>query len=197
VNDGLLVRKQGKGTFVSEESKNIIQLTGSINDLITDGLKAQEVKVLSIDRIKPPRQVAKSLKIKENEYVIRVRRTRNTHNCPISYIINYLPSEIGENIREEDLCKYPMLQILRDQLKIPLHDGIQYIEPIVADYDIASTMSVSICSPILCIETTIFAKPKRPIEFVRTYIRPDRYRYSVKLNLKKTPANKVRTVNKE
>ena len=199
VNEGLLVRMQGKGTFVTEEIKNVntLQLSGSINDLITDGSKTQEVKILSISKIRTPKLVAKLLETIEGEEVVQVRRTRNTNNSPVSYIINYLPVEIGEKIKEEDLCKYPMLQILRDQCKIPLQSGIQYIQAVVADYDISSALSVSICSPILCIETTIFAKRKKPIEFVQTYIRPDRYKYSVKLTVKNGPGNEVRMISKE
>jgi len=90
-----------------------------------------------------------------------------------------------------------MLQVLRDQFKIPLQSGIQYIEPIVADYDISSVLSVSISSPILYIETHIFAKQKKPIEFVQTYIRPDRYKYSVKLSVKNGPKNEVLVTRKE
>ena len=199
VNEGLLIRMQGKGTFVTEEIKNIntLQLSGSITDLITDGLKTQEVKVLSINRIKIPKRVAKLLKIKEGEEVVQVRRTRNSNNSPVSYIINYLPLEIGEKIKQEDLRVYPMLQILRDQFKIPLRSGTQFIEAIIADYDIASTLSVSITSPILYIETLVFEKRKKPVEFVQTFVRPDRYKYSVKLTMQRGPKNEVLVTRKE
>jgi len=199
VNEGLLVRKQGKGTFVTEEitSINTLQLSGSINDLITYGLKAQEVKVLGINKVKTPKQVAKSLNLEEGREVMQLKRIRISNNGPVSYVINYLPLEIGEKVKEGDLRTYPMLQILRDKFRIPLRGGIQYIEPIVADYDISSNLSVSISSPILYIETIIFAKQKKPVEFVQTYVRPDRYRYSVKLSVKKGPKNEVLVERKE
>jgi len=199
VNEGLLIRRQGKGTFVTEEITNIktLQLSGNISDLITDGLKTQEVRVLDIVKIKPANRVAKVLNLEEGKEVVQVRRTRSVDDIPISYIKNYLPLEIGENIKKEDLCIYPMLQILRDKLKIPLKSGIQYIEAIVADYDISSALSVSFASPILYIETVIFARQKKPIEFVQTFVRPDRYRYSVKLYLKEGPGNEVRVLRKE
>lgn len=199
VNEGLLIRIQGRGTFVTEDiaNTNTLQLRGSINDLIVNGLKTQEVKVLSINRIKPPKKVSKFLRIKEDEEVIQVRRTRNANNLPVSYIINYLPLETGVKIKEEDLQKYPMLQILRDQVGIPLSGGIQYIEAIVADNDIASVLSVSMASPILFIETLVFEKVKKPVEFVQTFIRPDRYKYSVKLSMKKGPKNEVIVTREE
>ena len=199
VNEGLLIRRQGKGTFVTEDIANIntLQFSGSINDLLTNGLKTQEVKVLSIGKIKTPKRVAKFLETKEGEEIVQVRRTRNANNIPVSYIKNYLPIEIGEKVKKEDLRKYPMLQILRDIFGIPLTGAMQYIEAIIADYDIASALSVSITSPILYIETLVFEKRKKPVEFVQTFIRPDRYKYSVKLSMKRGPKNEVLVTRKE
>jgi len=199
VKEGLLIRIPGKGTFVTEEITNIntLQLRGSINDLITNGLKTQEVKVLSIKRIKAPKRVAKILNLEEDTEVIQVRRTRNDKHSPVSYILNYLPLEIGERIKKEDLQIYPMLKILRDQFKIPLRSGMQYIEAIIADYDIASALSVNITSPILYIETIVFERRKRPVEFVQTFIRPDRYKYSVRLRMERGPKNEVLVTRKE
>ena len=77
------------------------------------------------------------------------------------------------------------LDILRNRLGIPLTGGIQYVEAIIADYDIASALSISISSPILYLETIIFARQRKPVEFVQTFYRPDQFRYSVKLGLKK------------
>jgi len=199
VNEGLLVRLPGKGTFVTEDIANIntLQFSGKISDLITDGLKTQEVKVLSMNRMKPSKKISKFLRIGEDAEVIQVRRTRNANNSPVSYIINYLPIETGVKIKEEDLLKYPMLQILRDQIGIPLSGAIQFIEAVVADYDIASTLSVSMTSPILYIETLVFEKRKKPVEFVQTFVRPDRYKYSVKLTMKRGSKNEVLVARKD
>jgi len=190
VNEGLIIRRQGKGSFVREGLKKIknirtLQLRGDINDIIPEGLKTQEVKVLDIRKVISPKKVANLLNIEEGQEVVQVRRTRSDHGIPVSYIKNYLPLEIGGKIKKEDLCIYPMMGILRNRLKIPLTGGIQYVEAIIADYDIASALSISISSPILYLETIIFARQKRPVEFVQTFFRPDQFRYSVKLGLKR------------
>ena len=82
VNEGLLIRKQGKGTFVTEvlrERQNIktLHLMGDINDIIPEGLIGKKVDVLDIIRIKPPKKVAKIFDMDSNTDIIRVRRTRN------------------------------------------------------------------------------------------------------------------------
>jgi GntR family transcriptional regulator len=190
VNEGLIIRRQGKGSFIKEGLKNIkniktLLLKGDINDIIPEGLETLRVKVLDIIKIISPKRVASLLNIDEGKEVVQVRRTRIDNGVPVSYIKNYLPLEIGEKIKREDLCAYPMLGILRNRLRIPLTGGIQYIEAIVADYDIASALSISISSPILYLETIIFARQKKPVEFVQTFYRPDQFRYSVKLGLRR------------
>jgi len=189
VNEGLIIRRRGKGSFVKEGSKDIrniktLLLKGDINDMIPEGLETLKVRVLDIMKIASPKKVPTLLEIGESQEVIQVRRTRSENGIPVSYIKNYISLEIGRKIKREDLCAYPMLGILRNRLRISLTGGIQYVEAIVADYDIASALSISISSHILYLETIIFARQKEPVEFVQTFYRPDQFRYSVKLGLK-------------
>ena len=189
--EGLLVRRQGKGTFVTEVLTGIktiktMRLRGDIDGIIPEGLGSQDVKVLDIIKVKAPKSVAKILGIEHENEVLQVRRTRHDKGVPVSYIRNYLPLEIGRKIKREDLKVHPMLHILKNKLGLPLKGGVQQVEAIVADQDVASALSVSICSPILYLETLIFAKEKKPVEFVQTFFRPDQFRYTVTLDLKRT-----------
>jgi GntR family transcriptional regulator len=186
VNEGLLFRKQGKGTFTREnvvKSASTFKFSGNINDFISDGLKMKEVKPLDIIKTQSSSKVAKVLNIKEGEDVVQIRRTRNFNHVPVSYIKNYLPLEIGRKIKRRDLLSYSMLQILRDKLKLPISNGIQYIDAIVADYDVSSALSVNLFSPVLYSELIMFTKDKKPVEFAQHFFRPDQFRYTIELNL--------------
>ena len=149
------------------------------------------MEVLDIVKIKPPQKVARLLNIKEGKEVILVKRLRSENNITVSYIKNYLPIEIGERIKKEDLYVYSMLHTLRNQLGIPIKSGIQYVEAIVADYDTASALSIALSSPILYLETIIFDSRKKPIEFSQTFYRPDLFRFAVKLNFKRIKKQRV------
>ena len=85
----------------------------------------------------------------EGEEVIRIRRTRSDNNVLLTYVKNYLRPEIGERIEKEDLLSQPMLHVLRHKLGLPLRTGVQYLMAVIADYEIASALSVSISSPVL------------------------------------------------
>ena len=188
VNEGLLVRKQGKGTFTREEggkskSASTFKFSGNINNFINDGLKMNEVIPIGITRKSSSSKVSKLLNIDEGKEVVEIRRTRNFNRIPVSYIKNYLPLEIGKQIKKEDLLTKSMLQILRDKLKIRVTDGIQYIEAIVADYDVSSALSVNLFSPVLYTELIIYTKDKKPVEFAQHFFRPDQFRYTIELKL--------------
>ena len=189
VNEGMLVRRQGKGTFVTEGLKNIenlktLHLNGNLENIIPVGLKGKVVKVLDITTIKTPKTVAESLGLVDGAEVIRIRRTRSDKNTPVSYIKNYLPLEVGDRIKKEDLRQHPMLHVLGKKLGISLKGGNQYIGAIVADYEVASALEVNISSPILYLETLLYEKKNRPIDYVQTFYRPDHFRINVELKVK-------------
>jgi GntR family transcriptional regulator len=189
VQEGLLTRKQGKGTFVRKglkNTKNIMTLNvaGDIKDVLPEGLISQKVSVLGIETIKSPMLVAATLKVGEQEDVTRVIRTRKDNNVIISYIKNYLPVDIGEKITKTDLLTKPMLHVLKNKLKLSLKEGIQYVVAVSADYEIASALSISISSPVLYLETIIYDVNDRPVDFVQTFYRSDLFKYTLKIDMK-------------
>ena len=109
VNEGLIIRRQGKGSFIKEglrDIKNIkpLQLKGDINDIVPEGLEKLEVKVLDIVRIVSPKRVVNLLDIGEGQEVIRVRRARSENGIPVSYIKNYILLERGEDQEGGFVC---------------------------------------------------------------------------------------------
>jgi GntR family transcriptional regulator len=187
VQEGLLLRQQGKGTFVQDGTTNVknimtLNVRGDISEVIPEGLSAQKVEVLEMGRVSSPRRVASALNLQDDE-VFRIRRTRSDKGIVVSYIKNYLPLEVGEKIKREDLLDHPMLHILRETLALPVETGVQYITAVVADYEIASALAVSISAPVLYLETIISMEGERPVDFVQTFYRSDQFKYTLKINL--------------
>jgi GntR family transcriptional regulator len=188
VQEGLLLRKQGKGTYVQDGTTNVknimtLGVRGDISDVVPEGLSSQKVSVLDIGRASSPKKVASTLKLSEGEEVFRIRRTRSDNGVTLSYIKNYLPVDIGGRIDKEDLLSHPMLHVLRNKLGLPVKKGVQYITAVTADYEIASALSVSISSPILYLETIIFLEGEKPVDFVQTFYRSDQFKYTLKIDV--------------
>lgn len=188
VQEGLLLRKQGKGTFVTglkTKVKNIMTLnvSGDFSDVVPEGLLSQKVKVLDICKMSSTKRIATTLGIEEGEQVVRTRRTRSDNGVVLSYIKNYLPLHVGEKIKKKDLRDQLMLHVLRKKLGLPLQTGVQFITAVVADYEIASALSVSISAPVLYLETIIYIEGEIPVDFVQTFYRSDQFKYTLKIDL--------------
>ena len=115
--------------------------------------------------------------------MVEITRTRKADDIPVAYLKNYLPCEIGEKIERRDLIEYRMLQILRDKLKISVSNGTHNIEAIAADYEISHVLSLEMFSPVLYAELHMLTKEKKPVEFVQAFFRPDRFIYSIEVNM--------------
>lgn len=186
VKDGLLFRKQGKGTFISDvDTKNLktIQFAGNIDGFIKNGLKLSKIEVLSIEKKVPPYKISRALDIPYGEDVFEIIRRRDADDVPIAYLKSYLPVEIGGKIKKKDLKIYSMLQVLRDKLKISLGTGTHNIEAVAADYDVSDVLSLEMFSPVLYAELHMFTKEKKPVEFTQAFFRPDRFIYSIEVDM--------------
>lgn len=122
----------------------------------------------------------------EGEEVLRIRRTRSDNNVVLSFVKSYLRPEIGQEIEKEDLLTHSMLYLLRNKLGLPLRTVVQYIMPAIADYEIASALSLSISSPVLYLETIISDEGDFPVDLVQTFYRSDRVKYTFRFDLDET-----------
>ncbi len=185
-DEGLIERRQGRGTFVAERRtrrktfEGVTNLTGSLDELIEMG-KGTPVKLLEMNRVEASAHEAELLSIKPGEPVFRIKRLRLRDDKPYSLIINYLPAEIGARLTREDLSHGALLQLLESRFGLRLHDARQQITAELADPYVAGLLKVRIGSPLLSIERTVYTEDGKPIEYVHTVYRTDLFSYSVYL----------------
>jgi len=182
VSEGLLYRKQGKGTFVTEKASQTksVKLTGFTEDLFSEGHQA-EVKIMEVRRVPVPERVAAVLRVPAGEEVIRFKRLRSLDGAPFSYVLNYMVPEIGEKISERDLQNHTVLHLLEDKLGISLGTIRHAVESIKADVEVASLLGISVFEPVLYMETAVYSADGQAVEAVDSFFRSDRYRYTVEL----------------
>ena len=180
--DGLITRKRGKGSFVTEKQNQLepMKLTGMIEDIIAMGVKTK-TRIINFGFVHPPKKVIESLKLNVDAKVLRVERIRFIKGAPISYTISYIPPDLAKRISTKDLTIQPILNVLEKKCKVKISRGFQIIGATVADSRIASFLDVMAGAPLLKIERTVFDIKNRPVEDISILYPSDRYHYTVEL----------------
>jgi GntR family transcriptional regulator len=194
-DDGLIERKQGRGTYIAERKSKqrkftgTIHLTGSLDELIEMGMDTP-VKVLEMNLVEADQHEAELLQIKIGEPIYRLKRLRMNENKPYSLIINYLPEEIGAALTMAELSSGALLHTMETKLGLKLHDARQEIRAELADPYVAKLLDVRVGTALLSIERTVYTIEKKPVEYVHTLYRSDLYGYSVYLKRETSKAKK-------
>lgn len=104
VAEGLVVRQQGRGTFVREPqiTHDLMHLLSWTTSMRQAGYEPQTLKC-EIDTIVPSRQLSAMLNMGLGQRVLRVRRVRGTSNEPVCLMTNYLPESLLPNLAADGL----------------------------------------------------------------------------------------------
>lgn len=186
VDDGVISRQQGKGTFFlgADKAKAVQTLTGALESLMVYESNA-EGRVLDKARGTPaPSDVRRHLALGPAENVVIFKRLLVTRDDPLIYLINYLPMDFGEMVFDDDreLKRFPIISLLRDKYKVALVRASQTIEAVLADPITGQYLEVPVGSPLLLAERTYYIENGRAAQFTKSWYRSDRYKYSVTLH---------------
>lgn len=184
VRENLLVKVQGKGTFVaSNPPKRLtpVRYTGFLEELQA---RVRQLKVNDVEVTESPvtAELREALQLDATTTRLTlIKRLRHIDNEPFSYTLNYLPIDIGARIPVKDLYTLPLLKILQDDLKIPIVKARETIEAAPADPDTARRLGIPALYPVLHMTRVMYTTRERPFELVDIYYRADKYHYSVNL----------------
>jgi len=183
--EGLIIRKRGKGTFISEKAKSLEspRLSGFIEDIISMGIKTS-TKVIDISWIDAPDKIRKCLKLHETDQTLRIEKVRLIKGSTFSHVFDYLPPDIGQKTPLNKLNVKPLLMILEDDLGIRAATAVQTVEATIADPEVANLLNIRVGEPLLKVERTVFDVNQKPVEYVSVQYRADKYFYTVNLNRK-------------
>jgi GntR family transcriptional regulator len=188
-SDGLISRRQGRGTFAQAAAQSPSpRQGGSIDALMANlaqmGIRTQ-VKLLDLAIEPAPPAVAARLDVEPGASVQRAVRVRSHQDQPFSYLTTYVPGAIGRRISRKALASKPLLQIFSD-LGIRVSGAEQSISAVLADPPIAEALGVPIASALLNIQRLVRDADGRPVEYLDARYRPDRFDYRLDMTAHET-----------
>lgn len=188
VDEGLITREPGRGTRPltpadvtgSPGPGQRAQLSGLLENIISMGLRTS-VKVLSVDELDPPGEVALRLDLPSGERVQKAVRVRSTREGPLSYITTWVPQRVARSFGRHELSRKPIL-VLMEEAGVRVGRAEQSISARLADAELAQHLDVSVGSALLDVRRLIFDEDDCPVQWLHGVYRPDRYEYQMQLS---------------
>jgi len=176
VNDGLIYRQRGKGSFVASPTleQSMARIVSFTEDMQQRGLQPG-TKVLRAGLISATEDVAKNLQVEPGTEMTHLERLRLANNEPMSIEESFLVHSMVKGVLQQDYVTRPLREIIKSTFGIQLVRARQVIRAILATQSMAHVLEIPINSPILFIERVSFSQYDQPIEFLRIYYRGDRY----------------------
>ncbi len=183
VNEGLLYREKGKGTYVSKPKINygfIQKLTTFYDDIKEKGYQ-QKTRVLEMDVVNARKSIAKKLQLAKNAKLIYISRVRYVADEPVVTVENFIPYELCPNLINEDLNDKSLYQLLTEKYNLVAYRAQVILEPLLAsEYD-SKLLKIEEGAPIHLMQNVTYDRENVIIDYYESRFRGDKGQIKVEL----------------
>ncbi|MEH7347565.1 GntR family transcriptional regulator [Gottfriedia acidiceleris] len=180
VEDNILVKRHGKGTFVSmPEYVESIGVGGSFTASWQQTDVVPGTKIISKLYVNANKKIANSLNVEEGSKIIHIRRLRLVNDLPAILEEDYFLPEY-DFLLEMDLDNKSILEIIRNQTGLVAKEFNDIFEVKSATKEQAEFLEYKTGSPLLRVSQTIFTEKLDLLYYNEEYIRTDRYKYAIR-----------------
>lgn len=175
VQESVLYRVPGKGTFVSEPKimTESLAYMGFREQLERMGYETT-TKLLDSAIIQASGSVSRKLRIPEAAPVMLIERMRYLKGKPISLHYSYIPVQLCEGIEKHDLVDEQLCVILEKEYQLLPTRIQETLESVKASKKESQLFRVEESYPLLILEDILFAQDDTPYEYSKVVFRGDK-----------------------
>lgn len=169
LDNGLLYREQGRGTYIAFSKRRSIQgFTSFTEDMLSRGL-TPSTRVLNLEVI-TLEKLQNELKLQPGEKVIQIYRLRLADGAPVALQTSLIPYRICPGLEKEDLSG-SLFKILKDKYFIHPSWIEAEVNALPADADEAELLDLKPKEPVLVVNAQTFTDSFDIVESVKTIYR--------------------------
>ena len=183
----LLIRKQGKGTFVATHAEHQVQyrflkLVPDQGDLNTEGPAQREI--VDCKRLRASAEIARALALRSGDTVLQVRRVLSFANMPTILEDLWLPGTPFKGLTAERLTEYhgPMYALFETEFGVRMVRAEEKIRAVLPDKAQRELLQLPPNTPLLSVERIAYTYNNTPMELRRGFYRTDTHHYRNDLN---------------
>jgi GntR family transcriptional regulator len=181
VQEGILRREQGRGTFIvgPRLDKSLLAYFKFAEKDTSEEI-IPESKIVKIETVTPPIEVAKALGIASRDAVVRIKRLRTVKAVPFIFQVSFFPKKQFPRLEQINNDIPSLYDFIRARYGIHVMAVEEYLTAAIADDEARKWICLADGSPVIIIERIAFSTNDKPIEFRRSIGRADRYHYRVR-----------------
>ena len=178
----LLVRRQGKGTFVATHAEQHVQyrflkLVPDVGDASSEGPAQREI--IDCKRLRASADVARSLGLRTGDPILQVRRVLSFSGEPTILEEIWLPGGPFKGLTADRLAVYhgPMYALFETEFGVRMVRAQEQIRAVLPDPDQQALLAIPGDTPLLSVERIAFTYDGRAMEMRRGLYRTDKHYY--------------------
>lgn len=167
---GIIVRKQGIGTFVNSRviSQNMDDIMGFYLSLLNKGGKL-DTKILSYNIVSPDSEVQDNLQLYNQEMVLKFIRKLVIEETLSVIDEVYVPAGIAKQWSREEVLYKGSLQLIQDKSGITLNNSVLKIRASFATSEIGELLKIKKGSPLLELRRLTYSTVQKPVDYTIFY----------------------------
>lgn len=180
--EGRLLRVQGKGTFAAEPKvAQRLQLSSYTEDMRAQGRQPSS-RLLEASELPAEAELARLLSVRIGAKVLRLRRLRLADEEPMAIETTHLALGRFRGLRRSVSEGGSLYEVLRDRFGVEMGHAEETIETALASPEEAELLGADVGMPMLLLSRHSFDTAGKPVEWVRSVYRGDRYKFVATLN---------------
>ncbi|MEO0047874.1 MAG: hypothetical protein RLZZ410_833 [Pseudomonadota bacterium] len=183
-NENLLIRRQGKGTFVATHHEDRVHFR--FLKLVPDDGEPHhpKSKILDCKRLRAPAEIARLLDLKSGDPVIQIERILFFSEKATVYEEIWLPGSTFKGLTTERLVEWrgPMYALFETEFATHMVRATEQLRAVAADELSAQHLGVAVNTPLLAVERVSFTYGERPVEVRKAVYLTNQNHYLNELN---------------
>jgi GntR family transcriptional regulator len=185
--ENLVVRRQGKGTFVATHAEQhvryrFLKLVPDSGDRDSEGPAKRAV--LECKRVRAPAEIARALALRPGDAVVQVRRVLSFGGVPTILEDLWLPGNAFKGLTAEQMTSFigPTYAMFELDFGVRMVRAEEKIRAVAADASQAALLEIEPRSPLLSVERIAYTYNDMPMELRRGLYRTDTHHYRNELS---------------
>lgn len=183
VNNGLLERKQGRGTFVAyKKTKLTYEKMQSFTDISKEKKLHVHNKIIKFQLGDVNDVIRKKLNARDGDLVFQIERIRYIDKDPTILEKVYILQSMCPTLTKDLVENNSLYKLYKNEFNHKIKRAEQIINPVILSKDECKLLSTDLKSLALKIDRVVYTNEENIMEYTSSLFVTDKHQYEVVLN---------------